>query len=148
MKEVVNYPDYYITVYGDVFKKSNGKQVKAHLTRDGYLRLTLKGKKHLVHNLVFETYEKIKDPNLVVDHIDNNKLNNHPSNLQEITNRENCSKDKKGGSSNYIGVCYDKISKKWKAQIKINNKAKTIGRFNSQLEAAIAYKKVLNKIKK
>ena len=79
---------------------------------------------------------------LVVDHIDNNSLNDRLYNLQVITQRKNCSKDKKG-SSKYTGVSWRKRTNKWKASISINNKSKHIGLFKNELEAANAYKKAL-----
>ena len=45
---------------------------------------------------------------LVVDHINNDPLDNRLENLQLISHRYNLSKDKKGGSSKFTGVSWDK----------------------------------------
>ena len=75
----------------------------------------------------------------VVDHINNNPLNNTLDNLQLITHRENLSKDKKGCSSDYTGVGWHKGAKKWHAQIYIKGKVKHLGLFTDELEAAESY---------
>lgn len=77
-----------------------------------------------------------------VDHIDNNPLNNNVDNLQVITKRENSSKDRKG-ISKYTGVTFNKKSNKWRSQIWINGKNKTLGCFDNELEAHRAYQKEL-----
>jgi hypothetical protein len=77
-----------------------------------------------------------------VDHIDNNPLNNNVNNLQVITKRENSSKDRKG-ISKYTGVTFNKKSNKWRSQIWINGKNKTLGSFDDELEAHRAYQKEL-----
>lgn len=82
----------------------------------------------------------------VVDHIDGNKLNNTLRNLQVISNRENCIKDKKQGSSKYVGVCWDRENHKWIAQIHYNGKTKKIGRFRYEQVAAKAYQSELKKV--
>ena len=63
-----------------------------------------------------------KSKGLVVDHIDNNPLNNNLNNLQIITIRENSSKDRKGYSSKYVGVSWMKKNKKWTAQIVVGGR--------------------------
>ena len=84
--------------------------------------------------------------NIVVDHIDNDQLNNILGNLQLITNRKNCSKDRTGHSSDYVGVYWHKNANKWGAQIKINGKKKHLGLFMEQLEASRAYQIALSRI--
>tara|TARA_R110002095_G_scaffold93223_1_gene81388 strand:+ start:46 stop:558 length:513 start_codon:yes stop_codon:yes gene_type:complete len=81
---------------------------------------------------------------LVVDHIDNNKINDKLYNLQVITQRQNLSKDKKNGTSKYIGVY--KYGHKWRSAIRINNKKKHLGTFENEIEASQAYQQKLNKI--
>ena len=80
---------------------------------------------------------------IVVDHIDNNSLNNHLSNLQLISQRENSSKDKKNGTSKYTGVYWDKVKNKWVSQITINGIPKHLGYFFSEEEAHEAYQNAL-----
>ena len=83
--------------------------------------------------------------NLVVDHIDNNPLNDRLYNLQLITQRQNCSKDKKG-SSKYTGVTWDKRKNKWKAHIRIKQKLRYLGYYKKEQEAAQAYQNELKKL--
>ncbi len=83
---------------------------------------------------------------VVIDHISNIKTDNRPENLQIISNRENCSKDVKNGTSKYIGVCWNKNRNKWKAQIDINGMNKHLGHFNTELEAHEAYQNKLSEI--
>lgn len=83
---------------------------------------------------------------LVVDHIDNDKLNNNVTNLQLTTVRENTSKDRKGYSSEYIGVSWSKKMSKWKASIWHKDRLLHLGFFTDELEAAKTYQKELMKI--
>jgi len=82
---------------------------------------------------------------LVVDHIDNNPLNDRLYNLQVITQRQNCSKDKRG-TSKYTGVTWDKKANKWKAHIRIKQKLKYLGYYKKEQEAAQAYQNELKKL--
>jgi hypothetical protein len=45
-------------------------------------------------------------------------------------------KSSKNSSSKYIGVSWDKSRNKWTVSININNKAKFLGRFKYEIEAA------------
>lgn len=73
------------------------KKLSQRISKFGYIRLDLNignngGKQVFLHRLIAETL--IPNPNNLecVDHIDGNKLNNHPSNLQWITRSENVRK--------------------------------------------------------
>lgn len=59
----------------------------------GYLSVTLsinkKSKKYYVHRLVAECYLQEWEPSLQVNHIDGNKTNNHVSNLEMCTPKQN-----------------------------------------------------------
>ena len=77
---------------------------------------------------------------LIVDHIDNNPLNNNVNNLQLITQRLNLSKDKKNKTSLYTGVSWNKANKKWVSRITINNKIIHLGCFDCQHKAYLEYK--------
>lgn len=80
----------------------------------------------------------------VVDHIDNNPLNHQKINLRICTKSQNSrnSSSRRGSSSKYLGVSWDKFNNKWRAAINLGNKKnKKLGRFVSEEEAAIAYDK-------
>lgn len=83
---------------------------------------------------------------LQVDHIDNNPKNNHISNLQLLTNRENCSKDidKTKTTSKYIGVHFNRG--KWQTEISVGGKRICLGRFTTEEEAHNAYQEKLKEI--
>ena len=74
----------------------------------------------------------------VVDHIDNNGLNNKDDNLRIVTNGEN-GQNRKGAPKNsktgIRGVCWCKREQKWRASIKINMKHKHLGYFENIKEA-------------
>lgn len=76
------------------------KQLSTRISPHGYVRVDLNtgknGRKQVfLHRLIAETL--IPNPNNLecVDHIDGNKLNNHPSNLQWITRGNNVRKAQK-----------------------------------------------------
>lgn len=110
----------------------------------GYLRCNLskKGttKTHQVHKLVAIAFLNHK-PNghkIVIDHIDNDRANNVLSNLQLISQRKNASKDRKNGTSNYIGVIKHKATNKWQATIYAYNKWYYLGIYAKEIDASKA----------
>lgn len=94
MKRITGYENYTISENGEVFN-SRGAQLKPFVNkgRNEYLRVTLscrgKSKHFLVHRLVAQEYLRDFNPNLQVDHMDGNSRNNHYSNLQMVTCKEN-----------------------------------------------------------
>ena len=83
----------------------------------------------------------------MVDHRDNNPLNNDLSNLQIITNRENIVKNNKKGISSFVGVSFRSERKRnWMSRIQVNGKRKTLGYFDTELKAAEAYQTALKEI--
>lgn len=126
------------------------KLLKLGIGKDGYNKICLSKNNEKfskrVHQLVAVVFLN-HIPNLdgfIVDHIDDNPLNNKLENLQLITSRENARKTQKNSySSQYKGVCWDKSSKKWRSEILINNKSEFLGLFNSELEASKYYQLAL-----
>jgi hypothetical protein len=90
---------------------------------------------------------------IIVDHHDQNSLNNQKYNLRFATKGQNTTNSPKPvcygnnkTTSQYKGVSFDKSRQKWEAYIgfgKINGKCKKthLGRFNSEIDAALAYDK-------
>ena len=117
----------------------------------GYLVVGLrkegKPKVRKIHQLVAEAFlgHVPCGYKIIVDHIDENPLNNRLDNLQLWSHRNNIAKGfkSKGGSSEYTGVSWDKVNNKWVAQIMINGKSKFLGRFTCELKAAKAYQDAL-----
>jgi len=155
-KKIPGYEDYQVSNFGNVKSLKFGKEriLKAYIDTRGYLIVCLlknqKRKQFQVHQLVAITFlnHKPDGHNIVVDHIDNDKLNNKLENLQLITNRENSSKDidKSKTSSKYTGVYWNKRAKKYKAGIRINGKIKHLGYFDCETLASINYELELKKI--
>lgn len=85
--------------------------------------------------------------NLVIDHIDRNKLNNNVSNLRIVSMRENNSNhDKSKTSSRFVGVNLDKKKNNWMARIYIDGKSKYLGNFENEIDAHLAYEKALKSL--
>lgn len=133
-------------------RKLKGVVLLPRNTGIGYKQVTLfkdgKRKYILVHHLVFDHFSdhKRNGRKLQVDHIDNDKSNNHIDNLQLVTNRENSSKDRVGYTSKYIGVYYNKQRQKWAATIYHNKKNNFLGYFDNEEDAAKSYQTKLKSI--
>ncbi len=78
---------------------------------------------------------------LLVDHRNNNGLDNRRENLRIATKSQNtCNRRKKENtSSQFIGVCFSKREGKWAVNITHQRKGEWIGYFEDEIEAAKAY---------
>lgn len=133
---------YSVSSYGNVRNNKKGKMLKPYLNNSGYFCISLYGKRINIHRLMIPFLD---NPNQYecVDHIDRNRQNNYISNLRMVSysqNNRNVTK-KQNTLSQYKGVSFDKKNQKWIVAIRINKKAKALGRFNTELEAAKAYNK-------
>jgi hypothetical protein len=146
-KVIEGFENYEVSNFGRVksLKRKKERILKFSLDTHGYYILSLykenKAKTKQVSQLVAIAFLNHKPCgyDLVVDHIDNNPLNNNLDNLQVISNRDNLSKDKKGFSK-YTGVSFKKDINKWQSRICINGKSNYLGVFKTELEASNAYK--------
>jgi len=91
-----------------------------------------------MHNMILGVKTDMK---IYIDHIDGNALNNQKVNLRICTARENSLNHSlnKNNTSGYKGVGWHKQFNKWRAYIDVNNKNRSLGLFDSKIEAAIAY---------
>jgi hypothetical protein len=152
-KVIPEFESYQVSNLGNVKSLKYGKEriLKQPINSKGYCQVNVysnkKSKKKTISQLVAITFLNHKPCGfkIVVDHIDNNKLNNKLYNLQLITNRENLSKDRKGNSK-YTGVHLDKGRKKWRSAIRKNGKLKYLGVFTNEKEASQAYQKELKNL--
>lgn len=115
----------------------------------GYKHVTLscdgKKKTKKIHQLVAISFLNHKPcgMELVIDHINDNILDNRLKNLQIVTNRFNNHKTQGKYSSKYKGVSWHKKTNKFQSQISINKKIKYLGCFDCELAASHAYQKAL-----
>ncbi len=92
----------------------------------------------LLHQLILPT----KKP-LVIDHRDNDGLNNRKSNLRRVTNRQNLENSRRN-QDKHAGVDYFKRTQRWRSRIYYNEKHIHLGYFDNSLDAF----KVRQKFKK
>jgi len=86
------------------------------------LSVEQKIKNRTIHLLVASAFLNHKSDGTtrnVVDHINNIKTDNRLSNLQIISHRDNCVKNKKKGTSRFVGVSYHKAKNLYRAGINI-----------------------------
>lgn len=103
--------------------------------QDGYVKGRPEGKPTLLARFIMKYQGE-----LYVDHINNNKLDNRKSNLRLATPQENAqnTSSREGSSSNHVGVCFRKDSKKWRAYITVNKEMIHLGTFTNEIDAAKA----------
>lgn len=89
-----------------------------------------------MHRVIMNTPE-----GLDTDHRNGNKLDNRKRNLRICTRSQNNANIRKykNKSSTYKGVCWDKSRKKWLVSLKQGYNQIHIGRFDSEIHAAMAY---------
>ena len=77
----------------NIYNKHNGRKLSPYLGSDGYMHVRRRENKKIyycrVHTIIANCF--VENPNnyKYVNHIDSNKKNNHPSNLEWCTNSEN-----------------------------------------------------------
>lgn len=153
-ESIPDFPHYQISNFGRVKRleknlirkglpyKLPEKILRVYSGFSGYLMIQIRNenqiKTFLIHRLVAMAF--IANPRNLefVNHIDNNKLNNHVTNLEWVTKRENsCHVNQLHSrfSSKFTGVAFHQKSQKWYASIRYNGKSQSLGYHNTE-EAA------------
>ena len=151
-KLIQGFDNYEISTFGNVRNKTTGRILKESLTGIGYYKvsLCLNGNKcnSKIHRLVAMAFIDNPDDKPFVDHIDNDKLNNHISNLRWCSNSENQRNStlSKSNTSGIKGVVFDKSKNKWRAQICVDGIYITIGYFSNLEDARDARVQKANEI--
>jgi len=144
-KVIENFENYEINNKGIIRKRNTQKIKKQSKNKDGYVYIQFcKNGKYFckkVHRLVALAF--IENPNNLkeVDHIDGNKSNNKCNNLRFATRSQNQA-NTNVQSNNKLGiksVYWDKNAKKFRAQIKLNNKNYKLGFYDSEFEAGFVH---------
>ena len=106
----------------------------------GYVVGTINNRKYFAHRVAFALHYG-EWPSGEVDHINGNKTDNRIQNIREATNSENMRNTGKYSTnkSGKKGVCFDKRSGRWHAQIMRDYKKIHLGYFTTPEEAHAAY---------
>lgn len=115
-----------VTIHSD-HRNMKGRELKQWPDARGYLRVVMYNRHNFVHGIVMKAVVGEKPIGYVVNHKDANKLNNHPSNLEYCTQKENIQHavrmglfNIKTGKENHCykdGRSYDQVAyKKWHYQ--------------------------------
>lgn len=94
-----------------------------------------------INNKIIQLHNYILNTTDLIDHKDCDQLNFKKSNLRICSTSQNSMNKRKRKylSSIYKGVCFDKSRNKFLAKITRDNNQKTLGRFESEEEAARTY---------
>lgn len=115
------------------------------ISNKGYLRTELRSvkRKVLVHRIIWKMITG-REPNGILDHINNNRLDNRFENLREITPKGNAQNRNihSNNTSGCMGVHYRKDCKKWAVNISTDGKRIHGGHFEN-IEDAIQRRKEL-----
>lgn len=112
----------------------NGKLCKS-VNNHGYGRVKIKGKYKALHRLAFELMgEPVPE---CVDHINGNRTDNRWCNLRPATRQQNAH----NRGREVKGYTYIKARGKYRVDIRVSLKTKTIGYFDTEEEARAAYAK-------
>lgn len=109
--------------------------------RSIYIRLSV-GKYTSKHIRMHREINKTPD-GFDTDHINRDKLDNRKENLRTVTRSQNTINVglRANNKSGHIGIYWDKFTNKWRAEIKINYKKITLGRFINIDDAIIVRRK-------
>ncbi len=105
-RDVVGFEAYFkVSSCGRVFSKRSNKILKQHLSKNGYMTVAVRiggrnGQAYCfkIHRLVAEAFIPNLENKPMVNHIDNNRANNHISNIEWCTAKENAQHCVKSGN--------------------------------------------------
>ena len=137
---------------GAFTREFKGRVLKCKTSKRGYNYVNLykfkKSKTWSVHQLVaiaFLNHTPNGRQDIVVDHVNDIKNDNRLENLQLISQRDNVIKEKKKHfrSSEFTGVYYSKIKKRWRSTFSVGKVSTSLGNFKTEIEASDSYKLAL-----
>lgn len=115
---------------GQLIHRHNGKSAVIKAGKKRYERITIDGKVHTLHRMIFLWHHGYLPA--IIDHIDGNRENNRIDNLREVTQQQNClnRKHHSNSKSPYKNVYWNQAAKKWAVVMSINQKRKYFGVFD------------------
>lgn len=151
-KTIIDFKNYEISNLGNVRNVNSNKILSNCVGKRGYQSVKLVDgpirKTKTIHRLLGIYFlNDGNDGSFIVDHIDNNKLNNDLSNLQITTKRINSTKDRKSlTGENCIYFSTSKNKTAFRVRIKVNGIRKSFGTFNNINDAVQKRNLILSEI--
>ena len=101
-----------------------------------------------IHRLIAIAFIENPNPDKFncVDHENLDRLDNSIKNLRWVTSSGNNRNRKSRGSSEYLGVSWNKQNGKWEARISIDGKNKHLGLFDDEEDAHKVYMEKYNEV--
>lgn len=150
---VEDYPKYEVSNLGNVRNAKTMRVLKPLPYRGSYLYVVLnhqttKHEKQCIHLLVANAFLPKQEGHHLVDHINREAHDNRACNLRYCTQSQNqFNRAKKPNStSQYKGVSWYTRDRCWRANVKSNGTNITLGKFQSEEDAARAYDEAAKKI--
>ena len=130
-------------IYSDgrrVWSKRRNRFIGTVNKKSGYIYCDYMKKKYPMQRLVWMKFVGPIPEGMDIDHKNSIRGDNRLENLQVLTRSENNAKQGKqiNNTSGFIGICIDKRDGIWQAGLQINGKRKSIGRFKTAVQAAMA----------
>jgi hypothetical protein len=124
LKELFDYQD------GQLIHRDSGKSAVIKAGKKRYERITIGGKVHALHRMIFLWNHGYLPE--TIDHIDGDRDNNRIENLREATQQQNClnRKHHSNSKSPYKNVYWNQSAKKWAVAMSINQKRNYFGVFD------------------
>ncbi|KAL4500876.1 hypothetical protein ABPG72_020110 [Tetrahymena utriculariae] len=139
-KQITNFPNYYVSNFGNVKKITNGreKQVSTLQSSVKLIDQNKKTKSFSIRKLVAQHFLENFQPIFRVYNKDNNVLNNRVDNLYQIEIQDEIKKQN-FQEKQFKGICYVKKVQLYKVQIYLNKKVICFGYRKNILDALKLY---------
>lgn len=117
-----------------------GLKAFGHIGKNGYFSGVIDAKRLLAHRVAMAMLLG-EWPSLHVDHINGDRLDNRRCNLRPATRHEQArnTSSAHNSTSKYLGVSWRANRNKWRAVIFVDGKQKSLGAFDDEEKAALAY---------
>lgn len=140
-------PNTGILTWSDKCVKSNKVGSEVGWVGLGYHKVEVYGKTYQVHRIVW-AYVYNEWPSKFIDHINGIRDDNRICNLRDVSQRENTCNRQMHRDGKHPGYFYNKWEKRWDARISLGRKRYNLGLFDTEEQAAEAYRTAREEIER